>query len=45
MFGYVTVCEPELKSKRSEEIQGILLWTLPDIERRFWIYGADDIDV
>ena len=34
-----------MKSKRSEEIQGILLWTLPDIERRLWIYGADDIDV
>ena len=45
MFGYVTVCEPELKVKDLKKIQGILLWTLPDIERRLWIYGADDIDV
>ena len=40
MFGYINVNGAQLsegiKSKRSEEIQGILLWTLPEIKRVLW---------
>ncbi len=28
MFGYVTVCEPELKVKDLKKIQSILLWAV-----------------
>ena len=45
MFGYVTICEPELKVKDLTEIQGILLRALPRTERGVRFYGADDAHI
>ena len=39
MFGYVTICEPELKMKDLRKYQGILLRTLPELKEDYGTMG------
>ena len=45
MFGYVTVCEPELKVKDLKKYRAYYCGLCRTLKRRLWIYGADDADI
>lgn len=42
MFGYVTVCEPELKVKDLKKYKAYYCGLMTCIKRRVWVYRSDD---
>ena len=42
MFGYVTVCEPELKVKDLKKYKASYCGLCHVLKRRVWVYRSDD---